>query len=331
MDVDSFIAKYEAEWRSLESACSKGAGGLAGGSGERISEVVRLYLRASGHLAEVRARYRDARLEAYLNGLVAKAHAAIYSAKPRTVQGALQVFGARYRRAYRDTTKFILVAAGIMFGVAAASWLVVANSAGARAGITPAEARDFLARSGGTGATDTGPPPGLSTVIFVNNVRVALLAFALGVTLAGVVYLLVQNGLMLGVIGGSFAALGKAGAFLVLVIPHGALELMAICIAGGAGLRIGWAWVVPGDRSRSRALRDEAASAVLVAVGIIPAFLIAAIIEGFVSYSGFAWSGIFEAGLGILVTVGYLAFLYGRPAAERELSPEAQLRAALRT
>jgi uncharacterized membrane protein SpoIIM required for sporulation len=226
------------------------------------------------------------------------------------------LFGARYREAIHQTTKFIIVAAVIMFGVAIASWIWVANSAEARAGSLPPGAREAVMHSGGGRAPGLGPPPGLSTYIFINNVRVAVFAFALGITIVGTVYLLVYNGLMLGVLGGAYMAFGKAAAFLTLIVPHGLLELTAICIAGGAGLRVGWAVIDPGDRPRSQALREEAAGAVIVVIGVIPAFFVAALIEGFIS--GTAVPDVVEVGIGILAVGGYLAFLFGLPAKARD-------------
>ena len=86
------------------------------------------------------------------------------------------------------------------------------------------------------------------------------------------------------------------------------LELIAICIAAGAGLRMGWALVDPGDRPRIIALGEEARDAVLVVVGVIPAFIIAASIEGFVT--GRTGLPAVEVALGAVVAASYLAFLF---------------------
>src|SRR5438132_1650239 len=64
MDIDSFIQHYRPEWDRLEQACARGSRGLAKRTGPEIDDLVRLYLRASAHLAEVRTRYKDPRLEA---------------------------------------------------------------------------------------------------------------------------------------------------------------------------------------------------------------------------------------------------------------------------
>ena len=93
------------------------------------------------------------------------------------------------------------------------------------------------------------------------------------------------------------------------------LELIAICIAAGAGLRMGWSLIDPGDRPRGRALRDETREAVVVVIGVIPAFVIAALIEGFIT--GTALPDALEIVIGLASAGLYVAFLLGWPARRR--------------
>jgi uncharacterized membrane protein SpoIIM required for sporulation len=122
---------------------------------------------------------------------------------------------------------------------------------------------------------------------------------------------------LLGSLGGAFAAAGRAGVFWSLVLPHGFLELVAICIAAGAGLRMGWSIVEPGDRPRTVALAEEARDAVLVVVGVIPAFAVAALIEGFLS--GATGSAPLEIAVGAAVAAAYVLFLFGASRRRRPL------------
>ena len=268
MDLDSYIAKYGPEWKRLDEATARGASGLAKLDGPQIRDVIRLYLRASGHLAEVQTRYRDPRVMAYLNAVVARAHGALYSAAPRSLRGGVRVFGVRYREAIRH-----------------------AHGQRADLGLDAAA---------------------VSTFILVNNLQVAFLAFATGIALGiGTVYLVVQNAVLLGVLAGAFAAAGKSGPFWSLILPHGLLEITAICIAAGAGFRMGWSLVEPGDRPRSRALAEEARDAVMVVLGVMPAFGVAAIIEGFVT--GSSLPNPIELAIGVAVAAGYVLLLFGWP------------------
>lgn len=312
MDIDSFIVRRRPDWVRLEQACTDGRRGLAKLTGPQLAEVATLYQLVGNDLAEVQTRYRDRQLAAYLSGVLASAAAAVYSARPRTARRLMQVFGTRYRQAVAQTWPYVLVAAAALFGSLAFGYGWVLISPEAQSGVLPPQAQEAIQRAGGARNPDLETlGPELSTYIFFNNVRVSMLAFALGITLgAGTLYLLVVNGFFVGTLGGAYAALGQAGPFWALIVPHGLLELAAICIAGGAGLRIGWAIVDPGDRWRSRALAEESAGAVLVIVGVVPAFLAAALIEGFVTGSGLPTA--VQIGIGVAALAGYLAFLARR-------------------
>ncbi|MGH2683445.1 MAG: stage II sporulation protein M [Actinomycetota bacterium] len=321
MDLDSYIQTHRVEWKRLEDASGGGSRNLANRPGEEIAEIIRLYLRASSHLAEVQTRYHDPALEGYLNALVARAHAAIYFARPASARSFGRLFGERYRDAIRRTRPHIAVVAGLLVLVALATDLWVATSPEARAGLLPPGAREAIRQAGRGASPFDFNPAALSTLILQNNVQVAFLAFALGITLGiGTVLVVVQNATFIGLLAGGFQAAGRAWTFWSLVLPHGFLEIIAICIAGGAGLRMGWAVVEPGDRPRVAALGEEARDAVLVVVGVIPAFVVAATIEGFVT--GRTGLPLLEVLIGAVVALGYLALLFSptRPARDRPRS-----------
>ena len=308
MDLDSYIQAHRPEWSRLEQATSGGSRALGARPGDDIAETVRLYLRASSHLAEVQTRYHDPQLERYLNGLVARAHGAIYGGTASSGRSFLRFFVTRYRAVFRRTLPFIVVIAALMALVLLATDLWVASSREAQAGLLPPAARQAMRDAGGAGPTDEIGSAALSATIFQNNVQVAFLAFALGITFGiGTIWVITQNAVFIGLLAGGFQAAGNAWTFWALVLPHGFLELTAICIAGGAGLRMGWAMIDPGDRPRVTALGEEARDAVLLILGVIPAFAVAAVIEGFVT--GRTGTPVVEVLIGAMVAVAYLAFL----------------------
>lgn len=305
MDVDTFIRRYRPDWTRLEDATRRGARSL---SGPDLDEAVRLYLRVSGHLAEAQARLPDPSVVAYLSSLVSRAHGTIYGTRSRSVAEVGRALTTRYREAIRESAPFILVAAALFLTVLVASLAWVANSPEARAGLLPPEAQEAIRRFGGRPA-DFGIGPGaVSTAILLNNIQVAVLAFGLGITAGvGTGWVLVHNAWFIGLLAGGFTAAGKAGPFWTLVLPHGLLELTAIFIAAGAGLRIGWALVDPGDRRRSRALAEAGVGAGVLVAGVVPAFVAAGLIEGYVTGSGLPAPA--QLGIGVAAWAGYLTFL----------------------
>jgi hypothetical protein len=103
-------------------------------------------------------------------------------------------------------------------------------------------------------------------------------------------------------------------------LPHGLLELTAVTIAGGAGLRLGWAIIAPGDRSRVEAVGAEARRSVLIALGLVVAFVTAGFIEGFITGSGAPTA--VRVGIGVVVEVMFVTYVFvqGRSATARGLT-----------
>ncbi len=119
-----------------------------------------------------------------------------------------------------------------------------------------------------------------------NNIQVAILAFAGGLTLGILtVYLLINNGIILGALAAIYYQHGHSYDFWAYIVPHGMIELTAIFIAGGAGLLMGYKILVPGVFSRAMQLRRQALRSVQLLLGTVPLFIIAGTIEGFITPS----------------------------------------------
>ncbi len=124
------------------------------------------------------------------------------------------------------------------------------------------------------------------TAMFImrNNIQVAFLAFASGLT-AGLLtlWVLFFNGLMIGTLSGLTAYYGIGFELWTFVIGHGVIELTIIFISGGSGLMLGWAILHPGLLRRRDALAQAARKAVYLLLGAVPWLVVAGTIEGFIS------------------------------------------------
>ncbi len=159
--------------------------------------------------------------------------------------------------------------------------------------------------------------PVLSAFIAVNNVQVAVVAFAGGMTLGLLtVYALLMNGALLGVLGAVFTQAGIPLDFWSLIVPHGSVELPAIVLAGGAGLMLARGLVFPGDLPRGAALREAAGPSVRVVLGTVPLFAIAALVEGFITPRGF--DPVLKLAIGgvLFVALALYVLLPGRKSAD---------------
>jgi len=244
------------------------------------------YRRAAADLAYAQTHFAGSTTQAYLNRLVGQAHAELYGVAPNRL-GAMWRFLARdYPRLLRAQWKPIAVAAGLMIGAAIAGWVAVRVDPALARLMLPESFRDIspqnLAATQKTNAASAGLYPLMGAQIGINNVQVAIMAFAGGMTFGALtIYAMLMNGAMVGVMGGLFAQAGVGLPFLALIAPHGSLEIPAIIIAGGAGLKVGSALLFPGDLPRGAALRAAAPVAARLLLGTVPLFALAASIEGF--------------------------------------------------
>ena len=294
MLTDQFISANRPSWERLAALLDRvDRAGLSALAPAELEDLARLYRRVASHLSEARSAGVDAETVAYLNRLVTRAYARIYAgARPRRL-GAVRLFAVEAPRTFRRRAPHIGVAVAVSLLAAALSFSAVRSDERWANPLAPANAaaawEEFAESSERAGEyfADTARDFGgteFSAFLMSNNIRVALNAFALGITLGlGTLYVLIVNGLMLGAFFGVGANVDRLAMFAAVVAPHGVLELSAIFIAGGAGLIIGHALVDPGDMYRRDALRIAAADAVKLVLGTVPMFVVAGVIEGVIS------------------------------------------------
>lgn len=117
-----------------------------------------------------------------------------------------------------------------------------------------------------------------------NNIRVAMMAFAMGFLLSiGALWIIFSNGIMLGSFFYLFYYYGAANEWWSFVWLHGTLEIWAIVVGGTAGLVMGNSILFPKSYSRGASLARGAREGMKMALGCVPLLLVAGFIEGFVT------------------------------------------------
>lgn len=120
--------------------------------------------------------------------------------------------------------------------------------------------------------------------IALNNIRVSLMVFVAGLFLSvGTAWFLFQNGMMLGAFQYMFFAKGLGWPSVLVIWIHGTLEISAIIIAGGAGFILGNSLLFPGTRKRIDSLKRGAKDGLKLMIGLVPVFIVAAFLEGYVT------------------------------------------------
>lgn len=321
MDLDRFLTTNAPAWDRLADLTARANRGVSRLGGGELDELVRLYQRASTHLSYARTYYRDPGVVARLTGLVAAAGAVVYGTRPRTWRTLGRFFTATFPAAVWHLRRFVAASAVLLVGPALAMGLWLSGSPRAVDAAAPPAVRQALLEHDFEAYYSSAPAAEFATQVFTNNVRVAALAFAAGILVcAPTAWVLVLNGATVGVTGGLFAAAGEAPKFFGLILPHGLLELTAVAVAGGAGLALGWSVIAPGDRWRRDALAKEGRRAVVVVLGLVVAFAVAGLIEGFVT--GRPWPTALRVGIGVVAWSAFLLYVVvqGRQAAAAGLT-----------
>jgi uncharacterized membrane protein SpoIIM required for sporulation len=309
VDLDSYVAAHSAEWARLESLLGR-ASSLRKLSGAQVDELVDLYQRTATHLSVVQSAGRDELLVGRLSSLVARARGVVAGGRRASrsdVARFLRVdFAAicyRTRWWWIGATVFFLVVAVGVGGF-------VATSPEAQLAVAPPEVVQQLVEEDFENYYSSAPAQDFAAQVFTNNAYVAAQAIVLGILLGiPVLYVLAANALNVGVAGGLMAANDRSGLFFGLILPHGLLELTAVFVACGLGLKLGWTVVDPGRRSRSRALAEEGRSLVVGALGLALVLFVSGIIEAFVTPSPLpTWARI---GIGVLAEIAFLAYVFG--------------------
>ena len=289
MTIGAFVRRNRPRWQQLEGMLEL-MEGRSPRSKQRsfFQELSAVYRATTGDLAFAQTHFRGTTVLLFLHQLVARAHNQIYRARGVSITEAMEFVRREIPQAVRRHLAAVNWAAlifviGVVLGLSAVQFDEQAASV-----LVPTKILDAIY----SGHMWTGsifgilPAPVASTVLFTNNISVALLAFAGGLSF-GVVsfWILFFNGVMLGMVFKLCANYGLLGPLIAFVVTHGFLEISAIIVAGGAGFVVAGALLRPGDYARRDALAVQARSAVRVALAAVPALIISGCLEAFVSPS----------------------------------------------
>ncbi|WP_330236262.1 stage II sporulation protein M [Streptomyces sp. NBC_00566] len=307
MDLEVFVSAHRAEWDRLDALIRR----RRRLTGAEADELVTLYQRTATHLSLIRSSAPDPQLTGRLSRLVARARSAVTGTRRASWRDVTRFLGRSFPAAvYRARhwwvpTALVSTAVAVLIG-----WWIGTHPEVQASIAAPGHLRD-LTRPGGEYETyySSHPAASFAAQVWTNNARAAALCLVLGVFLGlPVLWILFENMLNLGVGFGLMSSVGRLDTFLGLVLPHGLLELTAVFVAAGTGLRLGWTVIDPGPRTRRTALAEEGRAAVGMAIGLALVLFVSGAIEGFVTPSGLpTWARIT---IGVAAELAFLAYVY---------------------
>lgn len=324
MREGTFVSRGTERWERLGMLLGRAdRGGVRRLAPDEVAELGLLYRRATSDLAYAQGRRFDPQLVGYINRLVVRGHAYVYggalqSGRARLLAFFTTTFPVEFRRSWIP----IVLCALLFTFTTVVSYALVRHDPSTAYALVPGEIPKVeKSLHDSNFAVQRSDAPEMSALIITNNIRVAIVAFAGGMTLGALtVYSIYFNGLDLGSIGALFANAGFGYDFIATVAPHGVIELTAIQVAGGGGLLLAAGVLVPGRLRRSVALVRNARRAGVLMLGVCAMLVVAGTIEGF--FSPLRLSAEIRIVFGAVTALGLIAY-FGLAGRAKVRSPHA--------
>lgn len=307
MDLDVFVNAHRSEWDRLDHLLHRGRRL----TGAEADELVDLYQRTATHLSLIQSSAPDPLLIGRLTQLVARARATVTGTRRASWRDAAHFLTAGFPAAvYRSRRWWIPTAVLSTLLAALIGWWIATHPEVQSAIAAPDDLRRMTS-PGGEYETyySSHPAASFAAQVWTNNAQAAAMCLVLGAFLCvPVIWILFLNVLNLGVGIGLMSSAGRLDTFLGLILPHGLLELTAVFVAAGTGLRLGWTVIDPGPYTRRTALAQQGRAAIGMAIGLALILFVSGLIEGFVTPSGLpTWARI---AIGITAELTFLAYVY---------------------
>jgi uncharacterized membrane protein SpoIIM required for sporulation/uncharacterized RDD family membrane protein YckC len=314
--AQSLVARQGGQWVEYRRILARAdRRGLAALPPLEVERFVALYRTVAADLARARTYGASGPLVFSLERWVGAGHNLLYRPRGRSWRALARWLAFGFPARVRARQAYVGLAAALLFLPALGTYAAVRNDPPLARELMPhamivrAETAPERAAEGGR-YVDVPEVfmPVMASGIIANNVQVTFFAFAGGI-LAGVgtAVLLLINGLNLGAVAALFRNEGVDALLWEFVAPHGFIELAAVCIAGGAGLLLGSAIIVPGRLRRLDALAERAREAVSLLAGTTLLLVLAGLIEGFVSPAPIPVG--LKLAIAAMVAVGVAAYL----------------------
>lgn len=310
MDLDAYVLTHAEDWARLEQLLDRRRLG-----GAESDELIERYQQVATHLSVVRTSAPDGALIAHLSSLLGRARIRLVGTRTSTWARFGLFFSHRFPAAlYRLRWWWLgCIAANVALMAVVMLWLldhpIVEQTL-----LSPAEV-DQLVQSDFENYYSENPAQSFAARVWLNNTWVAAQCLAFGVLGLPVLYVLALNSVNVAVTGSIMVRADRGEVFFGLILPHGLLELTAVFVAGGVGLRLFWSWIEPRGLSRAASMAREGRTAATVALGLAAVLALSGVIEAFVTPSPLpTWARI---GIGVLAEVAFLLYVFvlGRRAA----------------
>ncbi|OOB91669.1 stage II sporulation protein M [Rathayibacter sp. VKM Ac-2630] len=302
MDIDALSAARAEHWRRLDELSRKRRL-----TGDEADELVERYQSASADLAAIASTAGSTATGARLAVSLSRARGRLTGTGEDPL-AAISRFAVVTLPAALHRLRWLTLAVALATALISTLFAVwILGDARLLASLGDDEQLRRFAEDDFVDYYSENPAASFAGQVWTNNAWIAAQCVAFGIVGVYVPYILLQNAQNLGTSIAVMFHYGEGDTFFLYIAPHGQLELTAVFVAAAAGLRIFWAWIAPGARTRGQALAEDARSLFTVAIGLVFVLFVAGVIEGFVTPAPWPW--FVKIGIGSAALLAFLAYM----------------------
>lgn len=301
MDLDAYSSAHQEEWDRLARL-----GRQRRFTGAEADQLIEHYQSGATQLSAIRTTVGESVAGDRLSLWLSRARLRFTGASANVLSQLPRFFAAQLPAALYRVRWLTLAIAAVSFLIALLyGWWAISDPNVLRLlGGSESDMQNYVKQfvsyySDFSGGSFTG-------FVWTNNAWIAAQAIAFGPVGFYTPYVLFSNAQSLGVAGAVLFHEGQFGTFLLYISPHGQLELFSIFVAGAAGLKIFWAWIAPGPRTRAQAFAQEGRALFTIVIGLILSLLVSGLIEGLVTRQEWPWP--IKIGIGTVALSAFLVY-----------------------
>ncbi|GAA0999422.1 stage II sporulation protein M [Subtercola frigoramans] len=302
MDLDAYSAAHRGEWNRLDEL-----GRLRNPSGAEADELIERYQAGASQLSALTTSAGSTAVGDRLSVSLSRARLRFTGASPNVLAQVPAFFALQLPAALYRIRWLVLVVALATLAVSTLYAVWALNDPQVLANFGTDDQLRKVAEQDFVNYYSDNPAASFTGQVWTNNAWITAQCVAFGIVGVYVPYLLLQNAINLGVNAAVLFHYGHADVFFQYILPHGMLELTAIFVGAAAGLRIFWAWIAPGPRTRGQALAEDGRALFTVAIGLVFVLLVSGVIEGFVTPQPWPWP--VKIGIGAVALAAFLFYM----------------------